>query len=248
LKVETFIRQRELRNQMAERAFVLRMRRALRLTVEPIYEQLQYTTNLNVDALKGDHIHDALKWLYVIWGYQQQVWFSRNFEFQKKDAIWLNNLESWFNLYGADKVTAILGTTKDLIKPMLKDALLWAADGLSIQDITKALKTNIEKEGGAISIGRCRTIARTEVISASNTASHQAVNAVTAGGANIEKAWITGGINVRETHTNAEAQGWIPFDQPFIVGSYEMQHPGDDAGGAEEVINCKCTLIYRTID
>lgn len=235
--------------QRAERGFVLRMRRALRLTLEPLYEALQYDINVKPDMLKPNHIEDALRWLYVTWGFQQAVWFSRNFEFQKKNDVWMANLEGWFNTKGADKVTAILGTTRELIKPVLRDAVSWAADGLSIQDITKAVKAGVEREGGAISAGRARTIARTEVVGASNVTTHQVASEI---GGNLEKRWITGGANIRESHFEAERQGWIRFDEPFLVpsstGIDKMQHPHDPDASAENVINCKCVEIYRTIN
>jgi hypothetical protein len=94
-------------------------------------------------------------------------------------------------------------------------------------------------------MGRAKTIARTEVMGASNLATHEAV---AASGAKTEHRWVTGGSNIRPSHYAAEAQGWIPFDQPFRVGDYNMMHPHDPSGGAEEVINCKCVEVFRVVD
>jgi len=90
-------------------------------------------------------------------------------------------------------------------------------------------------------MGRARTIARTEVIGASNKASYEAMS-----GEKAEKKWVTGGANVRDSHQMAEAEGWIPMEQEFM--SVNMLHPGDPNGAPEDVINCKCTLIYRIVD
>ncbi len=229
----------------AERGFKIRIRRALKLTLEPLFEAIQYDLNVNPDLiLKPFHIEQALRWLYVEWGYKQALWFSRNFEYQKKNEVWALKLENWFNTEGAKKVTAILGTTKELIKPVLVDAIKWAEEGQSIDEISASIKTQVNKAGGVMSEGRATTIARTEVIGAANVATHQVASDI---GDNLEKRWVTGGANVRATHIEAERMGWIPFNEPFIVGDYRMQHPGDPNGGAEEVINCKCVEVYRTI-
>lgn len=43
----------------------------------------------------------------------------------------------------------------------------------------------------------------------------------------------------RPDHSDADGQT-VPVDQPFIVGGYECQYPGDDDLPDEEVINCRC--------
>lgn len=225
------------------------MRVALRKTVEPLYEIVQqdiYSAPARVDiVLKSTYIEQALRWLYVDWAAKQVIWFNRNFELERKNDEWLRRLSEIFGTVGAEKVTEILGTTKTLAKKTIQKALQLANEGKSIDVIQKAIKADIESSGGALSMGRARTIARTEVVGASSMATHEAV---AASGANVEHRWITGGSNIRETHLAAEAQGWIPFNEPFRVGDYLMMHPHDPSGGAEEVINCKCAEIFRVVD
>lgn len=55
------------------------------------------------------------------------------------------------------------------------------------------------------------------------------------------KAWITvGDDRVRETHRACEAQGDIPIGDKFTNG---LLYPGDPAGQASEVCNCRCWLV-----
>jgi hypothetical protein len=35
------------------------------------------------------------------------------------------------------------------------------------------------------------------------------------------------------------------MDEPFIVGESELMYPSDPEGPAEEVINCRCAVLYN---
>jgi hypothetical protein len=240
MKVKDFLKQRAKRESWAEKQMTARMQRALKATIEPIFEIVR-TDPKNAEqrvkhTLKPNHIKEALRWLYVDWGYSQFNWFANSTGLiQKKDDFWRYRLQELFDLYGADKVTEIMGTTLDLVIPSIKEAIALSLDGASIDTIEKALRQSVEGVGGVMSKARATMIARTEVISASNQSSYEAVRS---SGANVEKKWLTGGRNIRPTHKAAEAQDWIPFDQTFTVGQYQMLHPGASNGGPEEVINC----------
>lgn len=249
MTIETYIKQRERRLLFAERKMLLRVKRALVKTVEPIYSVTEidpYTAEKLIDSVvTKQYIEEALKWAYVDFGYQYVQWFlGANAIQQKKSDDWLRALENLFIKKGAENVTAIFNTTKLLAKKAIQDAIAAAGQGASIQSINKAIRDNIKGKGGAISTARAQMIARTEVISASNIATHEATVNM---GLDLEHKWLTGGLNVRDTHKQAEGQGWIPLDQKFRVGDAMMAHPGDPDGGANEVINCKCVEIFRGV-
>jgi len=243
MKLRQYIIMKERMESRAERQMVIRLRRAFRQTVQPLYEAAALGILKSEDQaetlIKKEFIERELRWLYVTWGYRMLRWFRSNYEFEKKDFNWLDELERRFAAYGAAKVKEIIGTTKALAKKAIKEALTLANEGASIDKIQAAIKANIEEKGGLMSDGRARTIARTETISASNQASYMAVNGENL---DLEKAWITGGANVRDSHNDCEAQGFINKDETFVNG---LLHPGDPSGSAEEVINCKCVLIWR---
>ena len=242
MKVREYIRQREIVIQRVERTFAIRMRRALIKTVEPVIEAFKYSDSPDVEAIiKTNHIEEALRWVYIKFGYRQARWFNSNFEFQKKNDTWLRNMEGWFETEGFVKIVSIAKTTKDLLKPVVRRM---AQEGLSIDKIAREIKNS-----SAVSIGRATTIARTEVVGAANVATHMVAKEI---GDNLEKRWVTGGLKIRDSHYAAEDIGWIPFNEPFLVpnnsGGYdEMQHPHDITGSPENIINCKCVEVYRTI-
>jgi hypothetical protein len=246
MKIRTYIQQREKATNYMERVFTVRMLRAFKLSVQPLYDHLELlgVNGLGENLINTKPIEQALNWLYADWGYKYGARFAKNLPVQRKD-FWEDELKRLLGTKAAMKVTEIVNTTKKLARKAIQEALTLANEGASIDKIQKAIKTSIESEGGLMSQGRARMIARTEVISASNTATHESVRL---SGAKTEHKWLTGGANIRDTHIAAEAQGWKPFDEPFRVGQYSMMHPGDPSGGAEEVINCKCVEIFRVVD
>ena len=65
------------------------------------------------------------------------------------------------------------------------------------------------------------------------------------------KGWeAIGDDKTRETHLQAmitySEDGAIPVNQPFEVGGYLLQYPGDGSLGAalDEIINCRCATVY----
>ena len=252
MRAREFVIMQERRNRYAEKMFKAKMSKALAETIEPLFELIRTdlnNANQRIDyILKPDKIEEALKWLYIDYGYRHFKWFSSVFKLKsQKDDFWQQQLAELFDKFGADKVQEIFGTTLELAKPAIKEALRLANEGKSIPEIVKAIKLQIESVGGVVSPGRLTTIARTEVISASNQASYMSVKA---SGAEVEKKWTTGGLNIRPTHKAAELQGWIGIDEKFQVGAAQMLHPGDPSvkDHPEEVCNCKCILLYRVKD
>lgn len=248
MKVKEYILAQEKRNAYAERMFRAKIRRALMSTIEPVIDIIStdfYNAESRIaNVMKSDKIEAALKWLYVEWGYSNMVWFSKNLPFQKKD-LWNDVLAAKFREIGAEKVTEILGTTLKLVRPQIKEAINLASQGKGIPEIRNQIIKNVQSVGGAISKGRANLIARTEVIGASNLSTYEAVKQ---SGANVHKKWSTGGKNIRKTHKEAARKGYIPLDQDFTVGGKPMAHPGDSRGGANEVCNCKCILLYKVVN
>lgn len=86
---------------------------------------------------------------------------------------------------------------------------------------------------------RAERIARTEVIGASNSATHAGAVAT---GFDLDKEWIAYiDDKTRESHINLNGQT-VDKNDNFSNG---LEYPGDPSGEAEEVINCRCTVGYR---
>lgn len=118
-------------------------------------------------------------------------------------------------------------------------------EGESIDKLRDRLRLNVPK----LSAPRARTIARTEVISASNAGS---LAMVELGGFTGKKGWLaTEDERTRPTHRQAEDDyhdSPIPLGDAFVVGGFPLHFPGDPTGPPEEIINCRCTMTYELED
>jgi hypothetical protein len=121
-------------------------------------------------------------------------------------------------------------------------------NGLSTGEIMKKLRYDLTNGYySTFTKARALRIAKTEVMTASNQGSLLAANL---SGTQKEKKWITAypGIAKTERHNILGMNNQtVPLDQPFDVGGVLMMYPGDPAGGAENVINCNCSLSYKVI-
>lgn len=86
---------------------------------------------------------------------------------------------------------------------------------------------------------RAMTIARTEMQGVVNGGNYIAMRQ----GGIQKKEWLaTMDAKTRDSHAHADGQV-VSITEPFAVGASMMQHPGDPAGRAEDVINCRCTTL-----
>lgn len=95
----------------------------------------------------------------------------------------------------------------------------------------------------AVSEFRADTIARTELGGAANAGVQHAGDTLAAAGFAVAKEWFAQhDPRTRPTHVAADGQR-VPLDGFFTVGGYEMSRPHDPMGPAEEVVNCRCTML-----
>lgn len=139
------------------------------------------------------------------------------------------------NLAGT-KVSQIDATTLADLRQALADGV---ALGESIPELAKRIDQLYLDE---IIPNRSTTIARSEVVGASNWASQVAASQ---SGLALNKTWLaTGDHRTRPAHEDADGQT-VPLDQPFDVGGENLMYPGDaDNGSAGNIINCRCSLYY----
>lgn len=92
---------------------------------------------------------------------------------------------------------------------------------------------------------RATVIARTETIGALNSGRSEAYVTVAEADPELEleKFWLaTEDHRTRETHRLADGQR-VPVSGRFVVGGFELAFPGDPTGPAQEVIQCRCTML-----
>jgi hypothetical protein len=113
-------------------------------------------------------------------------------------------------------------------------------EGWSIPRTASAIVETVDGVSGA----RATALARTDLIGLANGASQAAAVDAFAGRDDVTKIWLaTEDERTRETHSEADGQE-VPLNEYFTVGDGELLYPGDPNGPDEEIINCRCTIIY----
>ena len=109
-------------------------------------------------------------------------------------------------------------------------ALVEQPDGTSTDKVRDAVREVFD-----VSLGRARTIARTEV---GNAYQAGRVEGMTQAGIERHEWLSSGDEDVRETHAiDGEVR---PLGEPFSNG---LSYPNDPGGPADEVINCRCVTV-----
>ena len=91
---------------------------------------------------------------------------------------------------------------------------------------------------------RATVVARTEAIGALNAGRYDAFQALAEEtGDEFEKVWLaTTDSRTRPSHAEADGQR-VPVTEPFMVGGFALDFPGDPNGPPQEVIQCRCTML-----
>ncbi len=164
---------------------------------------------------------------------------------EQKDSdgmLQLSGLE-FVSTWTTDRVQKILGTAKGIISHTIGKGV---DEGLSTNEIAKNIR---EATGGAIASSRARTIARTETHTAAQAGSKGGALAT---GRKIVQIWISAEDgDVRPTHQAAERESKanpVPLEEFFRVGNSHLMYPGDPSGEPEEIINCRCVIVFEPVD
>jgi uncharacterized protein with gpF-like domain len=143
--------------------------------------------------------------------------------------------------------TRIVGID-NVTRKRVRDQLL---KGTNAGEDVRQISNRIDGYLDDIYPNRAETVARTEVINASNAGAHQGAKMV---GVARTKTWLA--IEDTRTRNSHHPQpfgvgGQVKkFDEPFVIppSNVKLMWPGDSSlgAGADEVINCRCTQIYST--
>ncbi len=142
-------------------------------------------------------------------------------------------MAAWLGEKLKERMIGIAGETANEIRSALTEGVR-AGEG-----IDKIAQRVADAMGQAKSYRSVR-IAQTEVIGASNRGTMEGLRV-----AGFErKEWLSSRDGrVRDTHAEADSQ-IRGLDEPFDVGGYMLDHPGDMLAGAPgETINCRCTVV-----
>ena len=158
-----------------------------------------------------------------------------------------------FTLYSKDTVNRLVAENPDLLpkpNPNAKIDVPWnkqkissvvtqaVLQGKAIPKIAKAMETVV----GMNKASATRN-ARTAMTGAQNAGRQQAYDRAKAMGIKVKKEWIAT-LDGRTRHSHGMADGQqVEIDGKFKVGASELRYPGDPQGAAEEVYNCRCTMV-----
>lgn len=110
--------------------------------------------------------------------------------------------------------------------------------GESIETMAASIETILDD--GEV---RAITVARTETVGAANAGTLGGARLAADYGGAGKKQWLaTIDYRTRESHAEADGQT-VALDEPFLVGGETLDYPGDPAGSAGEVVNCRCTML-----
>ena len=142
----------------------------------------------------------------------------------------------WISDYAAAKVVRIVETTRLRIRKSIER-------GNELNEPPRVLAKRIREEtGGEIARRRAETIARTETGIAASVGADEAAQATNL---QLDKRWVsTEDQRTRPTHHAANDQVRA-MDKLFDVGGAKMRYPRDPNGPPQEVINCRCVVLYE---
>lgn len=159
--------------------------------------------------------------------------------------IFKAQMQEYLNTIGGQHIKDITDTTRKLVGKAF-------TDGIEAGDNTRQLAKRIESytlgsngsglEGRINVKARALMISKTETLMASEIAKDLQINESVY---LYEKKWHHDHPKTpRTTHLAVANNKPIDKDKPFNVGGVNMMYAGDPKGGAENVINCKCSTIY----
>lgn len=158
-------------------------------------------------------------------------------------------LSDYVGEFGGDKLKTISETSLNealkIVKTSLADGV---ALGQSIDTIASQIESIFKGQGYKNSLYMATRVARTEIIGASNRG--QLIGAQNTG-LEMNKQWVSRIDSATRTfakssfdHAGAHGETVGLYDMFKRTGE-NMQHPGDINASVGNIVNCRCTMIFR---
>lgn len=157
-----------------------------------------------------------------------------------KDAreVFEGTILQWVRLHALQRATSVMGTLKEAVRSVLVESF---SDGTGEAGTVKLIR---ERIGRTLSASSAARIARTEMHTASTIGADEAARST---GLEMVKEWASA-EDSRTRPSHAEADGdEVALDEPFSVGGALLMVPGDPAGPAKEIINCRCAILHHPV-
>jgi len=114
-------------------------------------------------------------------------------------------------------------------------------ENLTLPQLAKEVRQVVR----GFSLFRSARIARTETHSAASFASQEYNKKISDQlGQTLYKRWVAvSDGRTRDSHARANGQV-RQMDEDFSINGAQMKYPGDPRGGAKNVVNCRCVVVY----
>lgn len=150
-----------------------------------------------------------------------------------------NFMAEWVATQSLIKAKMISDTDMDDVRDAIA---LGLAEGEGVAAISQRIREITE-----LSAHRAATVARTETHAAATFGSLESVRQAQEDiGVVMMKEWLpTLDDRTRPEHREMDNYGPIELSEKFDVGGEMLDRPGDPSGSPENIINCRCALIYE---
>lgn len=158
----------------------------------------------------------------------------------KDEGLYSELTKDYIAVHGAINIKEISDTTRKIIRLAISNGI---TNGEGSREIAKNIRL---LSSSGLTRYRAATIARTELHTAQNYGQIETAKKLNI--PNLKKQWLSAlDDRTREWHKRMNGVQ-VGLDERFIVPykgiNYEMDRPGDPRGGAANVINCRCTLLF----
>lgn len=155
------------------------------------------------------------------------------------DEQWRLFMERYGSEVALDIITDLDAYTRSRVEKALADSF---AQGLTNSQTARLIQQYALGKEGRL---RALRIARTETTTAANRAKELGADTYfkEIGETQGYKMWISrADAKVRHDHSSVNETA-VHFDEPFNVGGFEGNLPGDPKLPAKERVNCRCTFV-----
>lgn len=187
-----------------------------------------------IDRKKLDKIYSKL---YNEVGGNEYKMQADDFEDPVNMQLFIRQINEFVTVDIANRITEVDNTTKKRIAHLIERGL---RDGMGAKEVGKL----IEKDTG-FNRNRSIAIARTEMTTGANYGKFYA--AKNSRFPKLKKWLPTEDDRTRLSHLEMDFVPYIEMDDNFIVGENleEALYPGDTNLSAGQLVNCRCTLIFK---
>ena len=165
---------------------------------------------------------------------------------QSTTKDWRDHMIDYVRKYGGASIVSISETGLSQAIKIVQSATEIALErGLSPFDAEQFIEQYIRSEWKIAGKFNAERIARTEILTASNEGAFAGAEST---GLKLNKTWLTSlDGRERESHAAANNQTVSMYDS-FIVGISKMSKPGDKSAPAEETIQCRCGVVFQSVE